>query len=267
MKHEFTDLSSIIFDAKVREHVLTALIIVIGYGLLAFSHNPFGWLVLVFAFACSCIRLARQEWIYYTMIILSLGVVYMTPFHLGGSIPNIFVCLTILLLALAIPYVGSHRLFRHSLIHFRLSFRGWSRLEFATFLGSVIIAIAFLAGYLLVGDAYKHWKLDTTYDIVVAFTLIMLIGMWEEFYFIASVFGVFKKFMPVVCASALQAVLFSGFLYQFGFQGWIVPFTLIYAFVQGLTFYRFRNLALNLSIHFCVDLAVFIFLMIRLHIG
>ena len=70
-------------------------------------------------------------------------------------------------------------------------------------------------------------------------------------------------FLPVFVAAVLQALMFSAFLYQFGFQGWIVPFTFMYALAQSLTFYRFRNLALNVSIHFCVDLAVFILLFVR----
>lgn len=263
MRHELAQLHTAWRDTAQRERVLIALVIAVGYVMLAIPHNQFGWVMLVLGLILSYVRLPRQTWIYYAMIAVSLGVVYLTPFSVGNSIPNIFVSLFVLMAALAIPYVGSHRLFKHSLIHFRLSFRGWSRLELMTFAGSVGVTITFLAAYFLMGDAYKHWQFATPYDIVVAFTLIMLIGMWEEFYFIASVFGVLKKFLPVFVAAVLQALMFSAFLYQFGFQGWIVPFTFMYALAQSLTFYRFRNLALNVSIHFCVDLAVFILLFVR----
>ena len=266
MQHELEQLRTVWHDSAQRERAIIALVIAVGYVVLAIPHNQLGWAVLALGLILSYIRLPRQTAIYYAMIAFSLGVVYLTPFSVGNSLPNIFISLFVLMTALAIPYIGSHRLFKHSLIHFRLSFRGWSRLERATFAGSVSLTIAFLGAYFLIGDAYKHWQFATPYDIVVAFTLIMLIGMWEEFYFIASVFGVFKKFLPILVAAVLQAAMFSAFLYQFGFQGWIVPFTFMYALAQSLTFYRFRNLALNVSIHFCVDLAVFVFLFIRYQI-
>lgn len=250
------------------EFLVLAILLAVAYATLAVVHNPLGWLVLVVGIVGASVRLRREALIYYYIVAVSLVALYLTPISAGNSPLNVAVSLFALATALAIPYASSHVMFKHSLIHLAVDFRRrWARPEWIMFAVSIGISVTFLGLFFLTGDAYKHWKLDTTYDVIVTFALIMLIGIWEEFYFIASVFGVLKKFLPAVYASALQAMMFSGFLFQFGFQGWIIPFTFIYAFAQGLTFYKFRNLALNISIHFTVDLAVFVLLMVRLHIG
>jgi len=95
-------------------------------------------------------------------------------------------------------------------------------------------------------------------DVAIVFACIMVIGIWEEFFFIGMVYGILQQILPYAWAIGLQSIFFSAFLYQIGFHGWIVPLVFMYAMFQAYVFHKTKTLLITLVIHILVDLTVFI---------
>lgn len=248
--------------AKSQFSMLAAItLLVVGYVQLTAFMQPIGWLCLIIGAAITLTR-NKSERRYYFLILVGAIIMVLTPINTATDLLHLIVMSSGMALALAIPYVISHRIFRDPLIKFGLSFRRWTKLETTTVLFIISTTAICLYLYFMTSSAHESWPLETPNDIAIVFISIMLIGLWEEFFFIASVLAVFKRYLPFVWANLLQAAMFSSFLYQFGFRGWIVPFTFIYALYQGFVYQRFNNLTLNVVIHVVVDLLVFAVLII-----
>lgn len=112
-------------------------------------------------------------------------------------------------------------------------------------------------GYFVGTNAHAFWELATTQDVVIVMVLVVIVGIWEEFFFIAVIFATLKKFVPVLIANIFQAVSFVTFLYLIGFRSWLVPFLIMYALYQGIIYHKTNNLIINITIHVCVELIMF----------
>lgn len=252
--------------ALSRTHIAPALLYLVmaaGYCVAIGVSKPWGWALLAACFPLSLGLLRKQALAYYLMLLAGISIVLLMPPSIHPSlIGSLFAC-GIVILSLAVPYVASRLLYKHSPVHFELDFsRRWTREQIAVVIGSIITCTVFMALYFLTSDAHKFWPLTTPSDIMAVFCFIMLFGMWEEFFFIATMFGILQRFLPTLVANAIQALMFCGFLYQFGFRGWIVPLTFVYAFTQGFVYHKFNSLLINVTIHFFVDLAVFVLLLV-----
>lgn len=114
--------------------------------------------------------------------------------------------------------------------------------------------------YFLTSDAHKSWPMNNTYDFMVVGISIMCIGVWEEVFFIATMLKIYRSYAPFAVANLLQAIPFSIFLFAFGFQGWIIVLTVVYALYQGWVYTRYNNLLANIIVHLVVDFFVFCFI-------
>ncbi|MBH1980340.1 CPBP family intramembrane metalloprotease [Candidatus Saccharibacteria bacterium] len=144
------------------------------------------------------------------------------------------------------------------LLHLRLRWgwptkREWGYIVFAACLTSPVIVL-----YFLTSGAGHGWHMESFADTLVSFAAIMIIGAWEEVFFIAAIFGILRKYLPYRVANILQASAFTMFLYAFGFGGWVLIFVLWYTYYQGFVYYKTGNLLVTLIIHAIVDLCVFL---------
>lgn len=144
------------------------------------------------------------------------------------------------------------------LLHLRLRWgwptrHEWGYIAFAACLTSPVIVL-----YFLTSGAGHGWHMESLGDTLVSFAAIMIIGAWEEVFFIAAIFGVLRKYLPYRVANILQASAFTMFLYAFGFDGWVLIFVLWYTYYQGFVYYKTGNLLVTLIIHAIVDLCVFL---------
>lgn len=242
--------------------VLTATLLSSAYVTLTVFAQPLGWILFAAACAFNLLLIHRDAQRYIWLLIIGLFILIVTPINTETTPVHLLTMTTGLFAAVLVPYGLSHLVFKSSIIHFNLEFaRRWTRQQIAVFSFVVTGTVLFLYLYFSGSNAHAAWPMETTRDIAIVFGSIMVIGLWEEFFFIATVFGVFQRYMPFIWANILQAIMFCSFLYLFGFQGWIVPFTFIYALCQGTVFHIYKNLLINATIHVIVDLAVFVFLL------
>lgn len=160
--------------------------------------------------------------------------------------------------AVALPIIIGKYVFKTDIIHLHIDLQKWRPIEFGYVIFASTIVPVTLFVYFFTTDAAHHWPISTAWDIALVFGAIMAIGMWEEFFFIAAIYGILRRYLHVGWANLLQALLFTTFLYQVGFQGWIIIPLLLYTLYQGYIYSKTNNLLINLVIHAIVDLFVFI---------
>ena len=200
------------------------------------------------------------------LMAIGLALLLATPVGTSISWGRFFLMAGGMLMAVIVPFVISQYYFKHSLVHFNLNLRRkWSWLEIGYVVGAVISCMLFMFLYFSTTNAHENWPMATFSDTVIVFTCIMVIGIWEEFFFIGTIYGILQRILPYAWAIGLQAIFFSAFLFQMGFHGWIVPLVAIYAMFQAYVFHKTRTLLITLIIHILVDLTVFINLFLAAH--
>ncbi|HET6747099.1 MAG TPA: type II CAAX endopeptidase family protein [Candidatus Saccharimonadales bacterium] len=193
------------------------------------------------------------------LMAVGLALLLATPVGTSISWGRFFLMAGGMLLAVIVPYAISRYYFKHSLVHFNLNLRRkWSWLEIAYVVGAVVSCMLCMLLYFSTTNAHENWSMATPSDIAVVFTCIMVIGIWEEFFFIGTVYGILQRVLPYAWAIVLQAIFFSAFLFQIGFRGWIVLLVFLYAMFQAYVFHKTKTLLVTLVIHILVDFAVFV---------
>ncbi len=231
---------------------------VIGYSLDALNMLP--WVAYMVLIAAFCIIVFLDKKRFQTALPVWIGFVILmaVPVSTEVSVMHVFIVLSGIIGSILIPHVISRVFYKQSFLHTTLDFqRRWTWQD----IGYVIlpaVSTAICTGYyFMMTNAAHGWHLDTTINVLVTFFFVMLVGVWEEFFFIAFVFVSLRRFLPFAVANALQTIAFSVFLYQVGFRGLIVPLIIAYAAYQGYIYHKRGNLLLNVSIHIIVDLIMF----------
>lgn len=257
-------LSYLKLEPQQQKPWLVACLLSLGYGVYAFSAYQVVGVLLALAGAALLPTLPKQARNYIGLVAIATLILTLTPIGTETDLVHLLLMTLGLAVTLLVPYAISHIHYKHSFIHFRLSLKKWPAQAWVMVLFAIVLTPIVLYAYFTTTDASEAWIMESVSDKIIVFTAIMLIGLWEEFFFVATVFGIYQKFMPVVWANIFQAVMFSGFLYQFGFTGWIVPLTIVYALYQAAVFHLHKNLLINVVIHVIVDIAVFFCLLASL---
>lgn len=142
-------------------------------------------------------------------------------------------------------------------IRYRLVPVHWRKADVIYTILSVPLAWLVLKGYWAVNpDLYTHWKLPPEMDqgeIRRLFLGINGVGIWDELFFVNTVFGVLRSLFRFRVANAVQAVVYMAVLYDMAFTG-IGPLV-VYAFAwtQGSMFEKSEGLLWVLIVHLVVD--------------
>lgn len=227
-----------------------------------FAQTIWAWTMLLAAIGIMVITKlwpGSQIW----LVTVGIGIMLATPVSTNITLKHCLSMTTGMVLAVIAPYWLAKHNFKHSLVHFNLRLRRpWTHEEIFYVAFAVIACSLSMFAYFNGSDAHRNWPLSTTSDIIIVFMSIMVIGIWEEFFFIATIYGIFQRLLPYAWAVILQAILFTAFLYQIGFKDWIVPLVFMYTIFQAYVFHKTKTLFITLTIHVLVDLSVFINLLL-----
>lgn len=133
----------------------------------------------------------------------------------------------------------------------------WRKVDVIYTVISIPLAWLVLKGYWAVNpELYKNWALPAEFDegeIRRLFLGINMVGIWDELFFVNTVFAVLRSLFSFPVANALQAVVYTAVLYDMAFTG-IGPI-IIYAFAwtQGAMFEKSESLLWVLLVHLIVD--------------
>jgi membrane protease YdiL (CAAX protease family) len=168
----------------------------------------------------------------------------------------------VLALALAVPFVVLRGGFKEAVIAFPWrTGRRWSRFEY-TYLG-VVVALGYLVlpPYFIGSGAYRNWPtVIERGEIARLFLGVNAVGLWDELFFICTVFALLRRHFSFGAANVLQAVVFVSFLWELGYRSWGPALTIPFALLQGYIFARTRSLTYVVTVHLSFDLIIFMIL-------
>ncbi len=128
---------------------------------------------------------------------------------------------------------------------------------------AVVLALGYLLlpAYFIGSGAYRNWPTVTEPDqIARLFVGVNAVGLWDELFFICTVFALLRQHFPIWQANLLQATVFVSFLWELGYQSWGPALTVPFALLQGYIFQRTRSLAYVVTVHLSFDVIIFMIL-------
>ncbi len=257
-------------------HLLAAVLVVLAAPAFFVAELPWlGWLLLVTGLAVACAverggaipnrgprsphrpdpSLTRDL----SLIAVGLGIVRTIP--LAAELDNPAMIRFTLALggAVIVPYLISRFAYRDRATGFPWLGGGrWGRLHW-TWLGSVIVlAWLILPFYFISSGVYRNWPaVDSPELIARLFVGVGAVGIWDELFFICTVFAVLLRHFPAWLANVLQSVVFVSFLWELGYRAWGPLLTIPFALVQGYIFLRTKSLGYVVTVHLLFDAIVF----------
>lgn len=161
--------------------------------------------------------------------------------------------------AVIVPYLVSRFLYRDRAIGFPWRGDGrWRTWQWVWLVAVLLLGSALLPVYFITSGVYMNWPVVDTPDLITRlFVGVGAVGIWDELFFICTVFVLLLRHFPMWIANGLQTIVFVSFLWELGYQAWGPILTIPFALVQGLIFVRSRSLAYVVTVHLLFDAVVF----------
>lgn len=213
------------------------------------------------------LALALAAWIdralFRDLALIATGLVIVSSVRLDAdlSLGHMATMGTALALAVVVPYVASRFVYREErVIRFPVNTGvKWTRREYAYLVFVVILGYAILPVYLIGSGMYVNWPNAEDPSIFVRlFIGVNAVGIWDELFFICTIFTLLRRHFPMWLANLLQAVMFSSFLWEVGYQSWGPLLTFPFAMLQAYTFSLTKSLSYVVSVHLLFDLVLFL---------
>ncbi len=161
--------------------------------------------------------------------------------------------------AVLVPYLVSRFVFRDRATGF--PWRGgqrWGVFHWGWLAAVLVLGWLILPAYFISSGVYQNWPAVTTPDLIARlFIGVGAVGIWDELFFICTVFAVLLRHFPAWLANVLQAVVFVSFLWELGYRAWGPLLTIPFALMQGMIFLRTRSLGYVVTVHLLFDAVVF----------
>lgn len=222
----------------------------------------YAMLVVGLAGAWLADRSGRTSRLLPDLALVALGQVIVSTISVAADISygNILLMGTVLSLAVAVPYVISRFMFGDRVIRFpwRTGHR-WSPVQWAYLALIAALGWLILPFYFITSGVYTNWPTVTLPDeIARLFVGVNAVGIWDELFFVCTVFALLRRHFPVWQANLLQSIVFVSFLWELGYQSWGPLLTIPFALLQGYTFTLTKSLAFVITVHLLFDLVVFL---------
>ncbi|MGK2855003.1 MAG: CPBP family intramembrane glutamic endopeptidase [Microbacteriaceae bacterium] len=232
--------------------------------LYALASPLIGYLVLALGLAVALVldRSGLSTNLLRNLGLIAAGLVIISTISVAADISygNMALMGTVLALAVAVPYLLDRFVFGERLIRF--PWRGgdrWGRVQWGYLVFVLVAAWLLLPFYFITSGVYLNWPTVTEPDeIARLFVGVNAVGIWDELFFICTVFVLLRRHFPVLQANLLQAVVFVSFLWELGYQAWGPALTIPFALLQGYIFTRTRSLFYVICVHLLFDLFVFL---------
>ncbi|AXE53858.1 CPBP family intramembrane glutamic endopeptidase [Aurantimicrobium sp. MWH-Uga1] len=245
---------------------LSALLIVSSAPLFFVLHTPWGYLTvtagLALAFTISW-RFARD------LLLIAIPLVGIEQIDLKANLEwgNIALMGTVLVLAVAVPYSLSRWVFKDHAITFPgRPGQPWTRLEWI-WLGLVLIlGWLILPVYFIGSGSYLNWPaVAEPSEIARLFVGVGFVGIWDELFFICTIFALLRRHFPLWLANGLQAIVFVSFLWELGYRSWGPLLTIPFALIQAWIFEKSKSVYYVITVHLLFDVVVFLVLIYAYH--
>lgn len=220
---------------------------VAGYGLLVAS-------VVTAAFIDA--RLMRHL----ALIAAGMTIFSLVPLNADLSTEHMALMGGALTLAVLVPWLVSRFVYREDIIKFPVNTgRKWPLAAKLYLIGVVALGYFILPVYLIRTGVYQNWPDASDPEIFWRLFLgVNAVGIWDELFFICTTFTLLRQHFPDWLANLLQAVVFSSFLWEIGYQSWGPLLTFPFALLQGYTFKLTKSFTYVVSVHLLFDFVLFL---------
>lgn len=226
---------------------------VAGYGLLIAA--------LVVAWIFDSRRLS--EGLFRDLLLIAIGMVIVSSISVKADISwaNFFAVGIVLSAAVAVPYLISRFVFKDRVIRFKWRGGGWpwSKVQWLYLVAVLFLGWLILPFYFITSGVYLNWPNTVAPDeIARLFVGVNAVGLWDELFFILTVFVLFMRHFPVWQANILQMIIFVSFLWELGYQSWGPLLTIPFALIQGWIYFQTKSLPYVVTVHLLFDAVVFL---------
>lgn len=161
--------------------------------------------------------------------------------------------------AVLVPYVVSRFVYRDRATGFPWrAGQHWGVWHWGWLAGVLVLGWLILPFYFIGSGVYQNWPVVDSPELIARlFVGVGAVGIWDELFFICTVFAVLLRHFPAWLANVLQAVVFVSFLWELGYRSWGPLLTIPFALVQGVIFLRTRSLGYVVTVHLLFDAVVF----------
>lgn len=207
------------------------------------------------------IGVARQPSLTRDLALIALGMLIVSVIPLAAELDNLAMLRFTLALggAVAVPYVVSRFVFRDRAISFPWrAHRRWGRLQRGWLVAVLVLGWLILPFYFITSGVYQNWPVVDSPDLIARlFVGVGAVGIWDELFFICTVFALLRRHFPDALANVLQMIVFVSFLWELGYREWGPLLTIPFALLQGFIFMRTHSLAYVVTVHLLFDAVVF----------
>jgi hypothetical protein len=253
---------AVVATAGPAQLVPSALVAVAGFLTFGLEQRPAGFAVLAVAVA---LGLATDRRLGRDLALIAVGVVVMglVPITTDVSDAHMLTMGTAMALAVAIPYAVSRWVLGDHAVRFPLrTGERWTALEKGYLVAVPLLGYALLPVYMIGTGVYRNWPAVSDPEGVARLFLgTNVLGIWDELFFVCTVFTLLRRHLPTWQANVLQAVLFTSFLHDLGFHAWGPVMIYAFALVQGAIFQLTRSLTYVVCVHLLFDLVLFLVLL------
>lgn len=207
---------------------------------------------------------ARRPSIVRDLSLVAAGLLIVSAIPLKAELDNLAILRFAVALggAVIVPYVVSRSVYRDRGIRF--PWRGgrrWTTFQWSWLVGVLVLGWLILPFYFITSGVYLNWPVVDTPELIARlFVGVGAVGIWDELFFICTVFALLRRHFPNWQANLLQAVVFVSFLWELGYQAWGPLLTIPFALLQGFIFVKTRSLAYVVTVHLLFDAVVFLVL-------
>lgn len=197
------------------------------------------------------------------LVFVGVTIMGLVPVTTDISVAHMLVMGAGMIAAIAIPYVMSRYALHTHTIRFPIATgQRWSRREIAWVIVVPLLGYLILPVYLIRTGVYQNWPAASDVSSIGRlFVGTNALGIWDELFFVCTVFALLRRHYPDVFAIVLQAVLFTSFLYELGFRSWGPVLIFPFAVVQAYTFRVTKSLSFIVTVHLLFDLVLFLALL------
>ena len=193
--------------------------------------------------------------------LIALGMLIVSAISLEAKLDDMSMLRFTLALggAVVVPYAVSRWVYRDRAIAFPWRgggrWRGWQW----AWLGAVLVlGWLILPFYFITSGVYLNWPVVDTPDLIGRlFIGVGAVGIWDELFFICTVFALLRRHLPDLAANVLQAIVFVSFLWELGYRAWGPVLTIPFALLQAVIFLKTRSLGYVVTVHLLFDAVVF----------
>lgn len=207
------------------------------------------------------IGVSRQPSLTRDLSLIALGMLIVSVIPLAAELDNLAMLRFTLALggAVAVPYLVSRFVFRDRAISFPWrTHRRWGRLQWGWLIAVLVLGWLILPFYFISSGVYQNWPVVDTPDLIARlFVGVGAVGIWDELFFICTVFALLRRHFPDALANLLQMIVFVSFLWELGYREWGPLLTIPFALLQGFIFVRTHSLAYVVTVHLLFDAVVF----------